>query len=37
MRVEVAVLAVRSNEPSAGFRGREAILNRAQALVPACP
>ena len=36
MRVEVAVLAVRPNEPS-GFRGRKAILNHASALVSACP
>ena len=28
--------AVRPNEPS-GFRGRKAILNRASALVSACP
>ena len=36
MRVEVAVLAVRPNEPS-GFRGRKELLNHASALVSACP
>ena len=36
MRVEVAVWAVRPNEPS-GFRGRKDLLNRASALVSACP
>ena len=36
MRVEVAVLAVRPNEPS-GFRGCKELLNRASALVTTCP
>ena len=37
MRVEVDVLgSVRPNEPS-GFRGRKDLLNRASALVTACP
>ena len=42
MRVEVDDLgcpswAVRPNEPSAGFRGRKDLLNRASALVATCP
>ena len=36
MRVEVAVRAVRPNKP-AGFRVRKELLNRASALVTACP
>ena len=36
MRVEVAVRAVRPNEPS-GFRVRIELLNRAAALVTTCP
>ena len=36
VKVEVAFLAPRPNEPY-GFRGRKAILNRAHALVSACP
>ena len=36
MRVKVAVLAVRPNEPS-GFHGRKELLNCASALVTTCP